>query len=404
VPVLGKIVVALTAAVTAVTVTWLQVRLAQRALPRVWVESTVARDVARTLTAGGTLRPLRRWTVSAPASGRVLAIDARVGDRVRAGQRLLVLESAAVRARRATSLAAFGAARSEVARLNAVSDAAEAVAADAARRALRAERLFERGLQAADDRATAQYQRVFTGLEATTAAERAIEAGARAQAEESSLDVALSAADRMLVRSPADGIVAEVLARVGQWVHEGGVHVPPSPLLTIESGELLAEVVLDQAEARWMDGVAALRSGPGRQATALVPLERVPPWARSGMSCTVHAVLGLRRSVLAVPNHALVELKSGARVRPRQHAVWMIQNGSIALKPISLGLRGDAYTEVLAGLAASQAIVTGPYAVLRSVRVGDAVVGIPTPPFTETPGAAARSSAGWGRCSSGPRR
>jgi hypothetical protein len=160
-----------------------------------------------------------------------------------------------------------------------------------------------------------------------------------------------------------------------------------------------AEVVVDQAEARLLDAQALLRSGQGRDVKALIPIDATPSGARIGMSCTVQAVLGLRRSVVAVPNHALVELKTRTRTRPHQHAVWTIQDGVVTLRPISLGLRGDAYTEVVAGLAVNQPIVTGPSALLRSVRVGDAVAGIPPPPFTRTPGAAARSSAGWGRCS-----
>jgi len=67
-----------------------------------------------------------------------------------------------------------------------------------------------------------------------------------------------------------------------------------------------------------------------------------------------------------VPNYALLSLGGTP-------SVWIITRGGIAVRPVTLGIRGDRYSEVLEGVSAGQRVVTGPHAVLRTVRAGDAV-------------------------------
>jgi hypothetical protein len=80
----------------------------------------------------------------------------------------------------------------------------------------------------------------------------------------------------------------------------------------------------------------------------------------------VHVTTALRAHAIAVPNHALLSLRG-------MSGVWTVTRGVIAARAVTLGLRGDAYSEVLAGVEPGQRVVTGPHAVLRTVRAGDAV-------------------------------
>ena len=135
--------------------------------------------------------------------------------------------------------------------------------------------------------------------------------------------------------------------------------------------------------------VLSVRLDAGATARVTLELDAPMPGARDGMSAVVHLTVASRIAVLAVPNHALVGSRGGvraspvagaARGKPKQPAgVWTVRGGLMVLAPLTLGVRGDVYSEVLSGLGVGQLVVTGPYALLRSVAVGDPVTSVPAP-------------------------
>ena len=107
-----------------------------------------------------------------------------------------------------------------------------------------------------------------------------------------------------------------------------------------------AAVVMDaEPMRRWPARVSPSASASGRGATLRLELLEWPASARVGMYCTVHLTMASRAKAIAVPNYALLSLRGTP-------SVWIITRGAIAVRPVTLGIRGDRYSEVLEGVSA----------------------------------------------------
>ena len=73
---------------------WYAGQQQQQALPRYVTEQVRLGDVSRNVSADGTLQPMRRVNVGSELSGTVREVRADVNDRVKAGQVLVVLDTA----------------------------------------------------------------------------------------------------------------------------------------------------------------------------------------------------------------------------------------------------------------------------------------------------------------------
>jgi hypothetical protein len=118
--------------------------------------------------------------------------------------------------------------------------------------------------------------------------------------------------------------------------------------------------------------VVAIDDARGQGAVVRVRLDAPVRGLREGMSATVQFTAASQSDRLAVPNHAVAGGGGTARA-----GVWAVRDGVIVAVPIVLGLRGDFYTEVVAGLMPGTHVVTGPAAIIRTLGVGDRAVAIP---------------------------
>jgi HlyD family secretion protein len=78
----------------------------------------------------------------------------------------------------------------------------------------------------------------------------------------------------------------------------------------------------------------------------------------------------LRRTV--EPTAAAAEVKPG-QTRKETEGVFVMQDGRAVFTPIKVGIAGDKYFEVLWGLKAGDAVITGPYNSVRNMADGDRV-------------------------------
>lgn len=188
------------------------------------------------------------------------------------------------------------------------------------------------------------------------------------------------------VTSPTAGVVTESNVRLGDVVHAG------NPLMTISDGsalEILARMEQGDAHAIRSGMVARVSvDGSGEKAVEEKVLRIDPAIRKEGnadylavwLSLTasklelkqnqqvdVRLMIGTRAEVNRVPLEALVSSAG-------KSWVWMLQGGRLRSQPVTTGMVGDRYAEVVAGLEAGQNIVV---AEGKTLKEGDTAIAAP---------------------------
>jgi len=331
----------------------------------VTVATVAMADMADTFEAGGIVQARTTATIMARILAPVRSVRVAPGDRVRAGQVLIVLDGADLAARaRSARAAAQGAAQAAAAAVSAQH------AADAGLVLARATHQRIAGLH---DKRSATAQELDDATGALRAAEaRAAGAAAQAQAAASGVDSALAAGDAAdttasfaVITAPFDGTVTE------KMVEPGNMAVPGTPLIRLEdtrgfrldvrvdesrSGQIalgaIVPVSLDSGpngETAVSGTVAAISRAVDADARAFLVEITLPELAtlRSGMFGRAH-LGGQTRRVLTVPAGALVQ-------RGQMTSVFVVERGIARVRLVDV--RG---TEVLAGLSEGEAVIVVP--------------------------------------------
>lgn len=319
------------------------------------VESTVTNSRA------GTVRARRRAKLSPELGGQVVALPFEEGDQVAAGDVLLRLDDRAQRARLELSKREVQAAGAEAERA--------CIAAD------RAGRELERAIILAGDELVSPdmldgFQTNKASADAACSAARANQARADA-----AVTVTRTELDKMTLRAPFSGVLAEVSIEVGEWTTPSPPTMPVPPVLDV----LDPESIYISAP---MDEVDSGRVRPGQQVRVTIDshrdqsfpgqVTRVAPYVLDlqeqnrtveievevdaevterflpGTSADVEVVLEVHADALRVPTSALME---GNRV-------LMLEDGVLAERQLAIDLKNWDYTEVTEGLAEGDAIVT----------------------------------------------
>jgi RND family efflux transporter MFP subunit len=299
------------------------------------------------LTSSGYVVPQTLSQVAAKVPGRVAEVRIEQGQKVAAGQVLLVLDVADQRA-------AIAAARSRVAAARATAMTARANLAEAAQQADRAKRLAERGVSpgaTADDLAAR--------VTSQTAAVRAADAQAQAaQAEVAALEVGL---DNYTLTSPIAGTVINDPPEVGDMVgpamsgiasQVGGVEIADFTSLAVETDvpegrlhmvklEAPAEIMLDAFPDRRYRGRVSEIVPRVNRAKATVTVKVVftdePAEVLPDMSARVSFLAEeLDAAAMAEPPKTVVP---GAAVVDRQGAkvVFVVDGERARMTPVELG-------------------------------------------------------------------
>jgi HlyD family secretion protein len=353
---------------------------------RVDVVRASRRPLAQTLVVSGRVMPPVRVSLGVVVTGIVRQRLVEVGQRVRAGEPLLVLDNAEAKAAAAGARAASAQAASRLDQLRRVSLplASEALAQArltydrAERERRRIETLAGEGIVTASalDDATKTAALARSQLDAATVehwsnAESGVEERTaratleQARAAEAGAEVRLG---QLVVRASGDGVV------IGRDVEAGDVVQPGKTLLVLAvDGPTLITIQPDERNlsAIWM-GQSALASAdayPGQSFRArvnfigaavdpqtgtvevrlLVP--DPPPTLRPDMTMSVELEGGQRDRALAVPT-ACVRDATG-------QAPWIlvVRDGLVERRPVRIGLRGDAYLELLGGARDGELVI-----------------------------------------------
>jgi RND family efflux transporter MFP subunit len=296
---------------------------------------------ARTVTATGTVEPIRTVTINSQLAGAVRGVAVEEGDAVRAGTLLARIDSRELEAQ-------LGSARATL----------------------------EVAQRAAERAETLRKQEIITVAEY----ERDVAAHAAARATFEQLQTRIGYAS---VRAPIAGVVLTKNVEMGDIVANQSVLFTIGDISTLVVRLPISELdvtALDQGDAvsLLMDAVPG-RSLPGRirrifpsgdPTTRLVPVEVVLTGeaareARPGFLARVEFQLDPRSGVLLVPAGALVDDAGGS-------AAFVISAGKAHRRPVKRGGIFQGRVEITDGLAAGDTVAVAGVTTLRdgaSIRI-----------------------------------
>lgn len=332
-----------------------------------------AADISDTFEAGGVVQARSSATLTSRILAPVSEVRVAPGDRVRAGQVLVVLDGADLAAQARSARAAALAADQDIA-----ATAADQQAADAALTLARAAHQRIAGLHSRRsataqelDEATAALHRAEANASAAAARARGAASGLdRARA---SADAAATTASYSTITAPFDGMVTEKL------VDPGNMAAPGMPLLRVEDTRgFRLEVRVDESRIPDVTPGGAVRvlldaDTPGAAAIEATVSEisravdadaraflvkiALPDTADIRSGTFGRAIfLGGTRKGLRVPDDAIVR-------RGQMTSVFVVENDIARLRLVSLSGQ-----EVLAGLSAGDLVIVNPPAELADGR------------------------------------
>jgi HlyD family secretion protein len=316
-----------------------------------------------TNTRAGTIKACQRARLAPPSGGQIAKLPVKKGDHVKKGQILLQLWNDDVSAQ-------LSLAERDAVSAHARADESCVAARVARREAIRLERVLEQNLVAFDlvDKAKGEAESREAACRAATQNIRVAEARiAQAQAT----------MERLLLRAPFDGVVAEINGELGEFVTPSPVGIPTPPAVdVVDTSCIYVTAPIDEVDApRIREGMQArvtLDAFGERAFQARV--RRVAPYvldlekqARTveieaelenlgnatllpGYSADVEVVLAERDNALRIPTRALLE---GGRVY-----VFDSKGERVRVQRIEVGLRNWEYTEVISGVKEGEHVVT----------------------------------------------
>jgi RND family efflux transporter MFP subunit len=281
-------------------------------------------DITNERTYGGSLEGIRQSNVVAKISERIIAVNARVGEYVKAGQIIIELEKSGLTSQYLQAQANLENTKRELDRMNA---------------------LFEEGAvsRQAVDQANTAY----------------IVAKANFEAARSAVDLA----------APVSGTVTEISVNPGDWVNPG-----TTLAVVADINQMLVNFNVSESE------VSALKVGTGvrvysefnkdiAQTGKITEINRSASldsrsfgikaqftntkdnFYKPGMFVKADVILEKRERVLTVPTEAVTRQADSS-------VVYMIRKGlSFPLK-VTTGFSNDKFTEIISGISEGDTIVT----------------------------------------------
>jgi HlyD family secretion protein len=400
----------------------------------VTVEKIEQRDLEAIVSASGKIQPKRSVNISAETMGKVVGLKVNEGDTVTQGQFLLQIDprnlQTAVNSREA-SLAANRSALEETRRSLENSKIALKTAEDNLRRQTD---LFKAGIGTKETYERAQDDVRSRNGDIARIEQSIKTQETRLKQDEATLESAQYDLNKVRLVSPIDGIVTKRNIEEGETVVVGTMNNAGTVLLTVADMSVIeAEVEVDETDIPnvtvGQSAVVKIDAFPDKKFTAkvtevgnspitasgqttratnfkvVVQIEGLVPDVRPGFTCTAEITTATRQQAVAVPiqattvremivdangqmvrepidpkdanrprrpSTATADLKPG-QSRKELEGVFVVANGRAVFTPLKVGIAGDKYFEVTAGLKAGDEVITGPFASVRTMKDGDPV-------------------------------
>ncbi len=404
----------------------------------VTTETIKTRDLEAVVSASGKIQPKRLVQISADTPGRVVNLAVNEGDRVKVGQFLLQIDPKSLRTRVDSGTASLQAATASLEQMRQAVETARVQLQQAQQNLARQQDLWQQQLTTREalDKATNDVKAAQSALQERE--KSSVAQASRIQQERANLESTRYDLSKQRIESPIDGIVTRRNIQEGETAVVGTMNNPGTILLTLaDMGVIQAEVEVDETnvphvqlgqsakitidalpDKTFKGHVSEIGNSPiqvsgtaaaGTQATnfkVVVILDEPVPDVRPGFTCTADITTATREHVVAVPIPAVAvreliydangqivkeprtdkkrptpepvaaaaELKPG-QTRKETEGVFVVRDGKAEFLPITMGIAGDRYFEVVSGLKENDQVITGPYNSVRGMADGDLVKG-----------------------------
>lgn len=321
------------------------------------VEATVSN------TRAGTVKACRRAKLAPPAGGQIAHLLVRKGERVKAGQVLLELWNEDLQAQQQLAEQQLNTTTSRVEEVCSIADQFR-------KQAVRAKQLSESGFISPEslDRAEADAQ----ARQASCKAMRSEIAQSRSR-----IAVARAGLQRMVLRAPFAGVVADISGELGEYATPSPPGIPTPPAIDlIDDSCLFVSAPIDEVDAAQvrlglptritLDAIKG-KSFAGkvkRIAPYVIDLEKqartvevevdfiklpVDEMLLVGYSADVEVIHTAHENTLRIPTQAMLE---GKRV-----LLYQANDGLLVERTVETGLSNWEYAEILSGLKEGDQIV-----------------------------------------------
>ena len=402
----------------------------------VTTEVIKARDLEAIVSASGKIQPKHLVNISAETAGRVVDLAVNEGDRVRKGQFLLQIDPRTLRTRVDSGTASLRVAEVSLDQVRQAVETSRLQLQQIHLNLKRQQDLWARQLTTREalDKADNDFKSAESALQERE--KQAMAQESRIAQERATLESARYDLTKVRMESPIDGIVTRRNIQEGETAVIGTMNNAGTVLLTLADMSVIqAEVEVDETnipsvqlgqiakvtidaipDKSFRGHVSEIGNSPiqsstsaaGTQATnfkVVVMLDEEIPEVRPGFTCTADITTATRQHVSAVPIPAVAvrelvyeangqvvkepradkrrrrtsepgasapELKPG-QTRKETDGVFLVRDKRAEFVPIKMGIAGDKYFEVLAGLRESDQVITGPYNSVRGIADGDLI-------------------------------
>ncbi len=400
----------------------------------VTVETIARHDLEAIVSASGKVEPARQVDISAETMGRVVSLSVVEGQDVTVGQPLLEIDPRNLETAFQNREASLATARAQLAQTRTQVNNSRTALSQATETMRRTEGLWERGLVSRDDYERAANDLKMRETDLLISEQSVVTQEQRIRQEEANLESARHDLTKVRMVSPINGIVTRRNIELGETAVVGTMNNAGTVLLTIADMSVIeteievdetdipfirvgqpARISIDALPNQTFQGrVTEVGNSPiqatGQAATGratnfmvVVTIDGEVPNVRPGFTCTAEITTATREKALGVPIQAMTVREqvvdasgaivpppatpagrsSSAPVVPQELApgqtrkefegVFVVRDGRAAFVPVTTGIAGERYFEVLEGLQEGDQVITGPFASVRALREGDAV-------------------------------
>lgn len=400
----------------------------------VTVETIARHDLEAIVSASGKVEPARQVDISAETMGRVVSLSVVEGQDVTVGQPLLEIDPRNLETAFQNREASLATARAQLAQTRTQVNNSRTALSQATETMRRTEGLWERGLVSRDDYERAANDLKMRETDLLISEQSVVTQEQRIRQEEANLESARHDLTKVRMVSPINGIVTRRNIELGETAVVGTMNNAGTVLLTIADMSVIeteievdetdipfirvgqpARISIDALPNQTFQGrVTEVGNSPiqatGQAATGratnfmvVVTIDGEVPNVRPGFTCTAEITTATREKALGVPIQAMTVREqvvdasgaivpppappagrsSSAPVVPQELApgqtrkefegVFVVRDGRAAFVPVTTGIAGERYFEVVEGLQEGDQVITGPFASVRALREGDAV-------------------------------